>query len=353
MRRWQAAAGLKPEFFPDFLPLEISANAGAAWTENAGEPGEYLYNYGLAWAESWKPLVPDWGAGAAYRNGSGGFSLNLGTLPVGARLSLEASSAFNGTGGTTRSSSLGRLDIPWQPEFKKGRYSFVFSGSRQFTRDLYYAGGDFRDDAGRWGESVSDAMPLFYSIPFYSLFNPDMGGKMAEANSQLSGAPLGYSRFIDSFESSVRMPPNYGLSSFFIPAGAAFRISRSLDQKMDIPLDTLSIGGNVRFDAINMFGAFGAAPLFMFYQSDEFSHSIDASASFPKNEKVSWRVQDAEYMSFRGFEGAELAVNNTFTVNSASSAEKGARLTESLSLVWTAPVKNSLLSLFYSRFTGM
>jgi hypothetical protein len=167
------------------------------------------------------------------------------------------------------------------------------------------------------------------------------------------GASANYSRFTDSFTSSVKLPPNYGLSSFFIPSGAAFRINRSLEQKMDVPLDTLGIGGNLRFDAVNMFGAFGAAPLFSFYQSDEFSHSIDVSAAFPKNEKTTWGVQAAQTMNFRGFAGAELGINNTLTVNSASSTYGGARVTERLAASWTAPVEKSLLSFFYGGVTGM
>jgi hypothetical protein len=58
-------------------------------------------------------------------------------------------------------------------------------------------------------------------------------------------------------------------------------------------------------------------------------------------------------MSFRGFAGAELAINNTFTVNSAHSAVRGVRFTESLTASWTAPVEQSLLSLLYAQATGM
>jgi hypothetical protein len=348
-RTWNASAGFKPGAFP----LDISTTASAAWTENTVFINS-LHNYGVAWVESWEPLVPDWGAGASARNGSGAFNTNLGTLPLGAVLSLEASSVLTKTTGTTRSFSQGKLDLPWQPEFKNGLYSFVFSGRREFTRDLYYVGEDFRDDAVRWGESFRDALPLFYSIPFHSLFYPGMAEKMGEANAFFpDGASPYYSRFTDSFETSVRFPPNYGFSSFFLPSRVAFGINRRLEQKMDVPLDTLSINGNLRFDAVNMFGAFGVVPLFRFYQSDEFTHSIEASTAFPKNEKVSWRVQAAETMSFRGFAGAVLAVNNTFTVNSASSAGGGVRITESVNAAWTVPVEKSLLSFLYSRFTGM
>jgi hypothetical protein len=102
-----------------------------------------------------------------------------------------------------------------------------------------------------------------------------------------------------------------------------------------------------------MFGAFGAAPLFRFYQSDEFSHSVDAALAMPRGERNSWKIQAEQAMRFHGFAGAELALSNTFTINSTSYATAGNRWTESVLLEWIYPMQKSLLGALYSKFTGL
>ncbi|MDR2618679.1 MAG: hypothetical protein LBC62_07390, partial [Treponema sp.] len=359
-RKWNAGIGVKPRE----SPLNMSVDAGAEWTGNSDGPGENLENYGLAWIDSWEPLVPDWGFGASRRDSKGSFITALETLPLGARLTLEGSAGFIEANKTTQAVSLGRLDLPWVPEFRNRQYRFLFKGEREFRRSLFYESRDFRDDAARYGESVKDSLPLMFSLPFYSLGDPVLGDSMVKANSgytfsgsSASGSDyrdpsLGYSRFSDRFETSLQMPADYGLSSFFIPSLISARIGRTLEQKMDTPLDTLSLGGGLRFQAVNMFGAFGAAPVFSFYQSDEFSHSVEGTASFPKGEKTSWTIRADQAASFHGFAGSELSLDNAFTVNSSSSVSRKARWTESLSVKWTVPAEKTLLSFIYEGVMG-
>jgi hypothetical protein len=197
-----------------------------------------------------------------------------------------------------------------------------------------------------------------FSLPFYSLFDPDMGNTMRDSNSAFlaeasGGSLLSYGQFGDKFEFSLGMPENYGLSSLFIPSRINGRLSRVLEQKLDTPSDTLNLGGGLGFSSINMFGAFGAAPLFSFYQSDEFSHSIDAALAMPRGEKNSWKIQAEQGMRFHGFRGAELALANAFTISSTSYTGAGNRWTEGVTLEWIYPMEKSLLGALYSKFTGM
>jgi hypothetical protein len=197
-----------------------------------------------------------------------------------------------------------------------------------------------------------------FALPFYSLFDSGMGNTMTDSNSAyLSGASgnslLNYGQFGDKFEFSLRMPENYGLSSLFIPSRISGRINRVLEQKLDTPSDTLNLGGGLGFSSINMFGAFGVASLFKFYQGDELSHSIDAALAMPRGEKNSWKIQAEQAMRFHGFAGAELALANTFTISSASYAGAGNRWTESVVLEWIYPMEKSLLGALYSKFTGL
>jgi hypothetical protein len=66
--------------------------------------------------------------------------------------------------------------------------------------------------------------------------------------------------------------------------------------------------------------------------------------SIPKEEAVSWRLQDEQTMTFHGFIGAELALTNTLTVGSAG-------WMEGFSLNWTVPAKKTLLGTLYIWLT--
>jgi hypothetical protein len=354
-RKWEASVGGKPA---RAIPLDISLTAGAGWTESTRGPGETLSNYGGAWAGSWEYLVPDSGYGASRRESRLLFKTALGTEPLGAELSLEGSTNFSRFNKTTQGSTVARLDIPWSPQIHSRTYRFLFRGEREYRRTLFYESSDIRDDEETYAESLRDSLPLMFSMPFYSLFDSNMGNIMGDSNSAfLSGASgnslLNYGQFGDKFEFSLGMPENYGLSSLFIPSRIRARINRVLEQKLDTPADTLNLGGALSFSSINMFGAFGAAPVFDFYQGDEFSHSIDAAVAMPRGEKNSWKIQAEQAMRFHGFAGAELALANTLTVSSTSQAAAGNRWTESVTLEWIYPMKKSLLGALYSKFTGL
>jgi hypothetical protein len=103
----------------------------------------------------------------------------------------------------------------------------------------------------------------------------------------------------------------------------------------------LNLSGGLGFSAINMFGALGYRPLFNFYQTDEFTHAIEAAVIFPVNEELSWRIRSVLGAGFRGFSGGNLNLVNTLTLNSSG------YWLESLIADWTVPVKNSLLGVFY------
>ncbi|GHU64946.1 hypothetical protein FACS189447_02960 [Spirochaetia bacterium] len=349
-RQWVAALGYR---FSN-LPLDISAEAQADWIEHTRDPEEGLSNYGTAWLESWEPMVPDWGQDANRRNSRGVFITDLGTLPLGFRLTLEGSTAFTLSTQSTQAVTLGRIDLPWTPEFNNQILRFNFRGEREFRRNLSYLGTDWRDDAYRYGESIEDFLPLWFSIPFYSLFNSDLGPALESANSGLAaGASLNTSQFNDRFEASLQLPQIYTVRSLIIPSGISIRIGRVLEQRLDTSLDTLNTGAQLRFSSINLFGALGASPIFKIYETDEFSHSIEAALAFPKGEKTSWRTQAGQNLNFYGFAGAELGLDNTFTLNSLSSTSDGIRLTDGLKLSWTSPVEKSLLGTIYAGFMGM
>jgi hypothetical protein len=102
-----------------------------------------------------------------------------------------------------------------------------------------------------------------------------------------------------------------------------------------------------------MFGAMGVYPLFSFYQGDEFTHSIEGTVTFPKDEIVSWGIRSEGAMVFYGFSGSEFSLNNTFTYRSETRIGEGSRWTDSLIATWTVPTEKSLLGTVYAAFIRM
>jgi len=248
-----------------------------------------------------------------------------------------------------------RLDFPITPG--NAGLRFLLRNEREYRRDLFRLNPNFRSDLEVWGGAFADALPLVFSIPFYSLFDPGMGERMNKFADMVSGATGSFypemSFFSDRFEFYMQRGMDYSISSLFLPRRFSFRIGRVLEQKLDIPRDSLNLGAALGFSSINMFGAMGTAPLFKFYQGDEFSHSVETRISIPKNEKVSWTVRADQALLFYGFSGAELELNNSLTVNSSNRIGEGNRWTDSLGVLWTVPMKKTLLGNLYGAFARM
>ncbi|MDR1419826.1 MAG: hypothetical protein LBI86_05590 [Treponema sp.] len=334
VRRWNGSTGLA--FSAKFIPV-FSANTIATWTENTPEPSSWLDSYGRTWTESWKRLLPDSGRGAARRDTRTTFRLAEETSPVGADLSLEGSTSFSAPNTTLLSAHNVRFDIPLVfPSF-----SVVFRGERGFRRQLDYADDNIFSDGRKFAESIRDSLPLWKVPPFYSLFTPSLERTMEKGlAASPSKSSAEYTSFNDRAGFTLTLPEKYDISSLYIPAGFDFQIGRTLEQKFDVPMDLLNVGGSLAFASINLFGAMGSAPLFTFYSGDELNHSIAVSTAFPRGQTPSWRVQSSLGLNFQGFAGASLGAANTLTLGSSG-------WIESVEANWTVPTRHSLLSLFY------
>jgi hypothetical protein len=253
-------------------------------------------------------------------------------------VSLEGGSNFSGANSLTVLESSSFLDVP----LVFNRFSFNFRSGRSFKRSLYYSGYDALDDGGKFFECVKDSFYAWKVFPGYSLFAPELADAVNEGLDNSPSANLAvYTAFTDHFSANLVLPAIYNLASFIVPSKAALRFERVLERKLDTRTDMLNISGSLGFSSINMFGKLGYRPLFNFYQTDEYSHSVEAAVIIPVNEEISWRVQSSAGASFRGFSGGILNLKNTLTINS------GGYWLESLTADWTVPTEKSLLSVFY------
>ncbi|MDR0314249.1 MAG: hypothetical protein LBI14_11720 [Treponema sp.] len=347
VRSWQSSLSTR---IADILDLTLSANA--IWNERTVIPLG-MNNYGAAWLGSFASILPNSGSNSYRREGRANFGADLATTPLGFRLNAEGSSIYSSIEKNHLATFLLRMDFPLTLNTNSGVYRISFREEREWRRNLLYEGFDFQDDLKLFGKTLGDSLPLMFNIPFYSFFAP-MRDRLTKANSGLgSGAFLNSGRFTERFEISLQMPANYGVSSIYIPSRVSMRINRLIDQKMDIFQDTLNFGGGLYFSSVNLFGAMGALPVFKFYAADQISHSIDASISIPRGERIGFRIQATQDFLFHGFSGAELSINNILTVSSSSYSNNQKRWTDSLSLAWFCPMEKSLLGTIYAAIMRM
>ena len=332
-QKWNFGLGYRSQ--KDFIP-SITLSAEALWTGREQiAPNE---GYGELWVSSWEPLVPDLGEGADSRKTQTQIVITQRSRPVGAVISLDGSSNFSGANTLTVLENSSFLDIP----LIFNRFSLNFRAGRSFKRHLYFAGNDALDDGQKFFESVNDSLSGWKVFPGYSLFAPELADAVYNGLDNSPSADIAvYSAFTDHFSANVILPRVYNFASFFVPSRAALRLERVLEQKLDTRADMLNLSGGIGFSAINMFGSMGYRPLFNFYQTDEFTHAIEAAVIFPVNEEISWRMQSVLGAGFRGFSGGTLNLVNTLTLNS------GGYWLESLIADWTVPAKKNLLSVFY------
>jgi len=319
----------------EFIPA-IAINTEALWiNQNRIDKDS---NYGELWISAWQPLVPDLGKAADSRKTQSQITLNMRTKPLGAVLTLDGKTNFTGLNSVMLTDISAYLDIPVVID----RTNFNFKLGRNFERHLNYSGNDVLDDGKIFSENAQDWIPFLGFLPVYSLFTPEPDKVMdkTRASSSLADKAF-YAAFRDHFSVGLNIPSVYNLFAFIIPSRLNIRFDRALEQKMDTRTDTLNIGTSLGFTAINMFGIMGYSPVFNFYQTDEFYHTIDASVIIPKNEDISWRLQSVINAGFRGFSGGLLEFKNLFNLR------EGGMWSESILAGWEIPTKRNLLSIFY------
>jgi len=337
-QKWNMGLGYNPQ--KTIIP-SVSINSEALWirTGNIDENESYAQ----LWLKTFDSLIPDKGENADTRRTQTQFLLTQRTKPVGAVLTLQGITSFSGLNSLTRSESSAFLDVP----VSLSGANINFRMGRSFRKHLFFHGSNIFDDGNKLLESINDSVPLLFTLPFYSLFNPQLSHAMDKSLSLSPSAQYSqYTSFSDHYSVRINLPPIYSLYAFLVPVRMNFRIERTLEEKLDTRTDILNLGSGMTFAAINMFGNLGRYSIFKFYQTDEYSHGIDAAIIIPKDEQISWRAQSTLKSDFKGFTGGSLNLTNTFTVRS------GGYWTESFLTGWETPTKKSPLSSIYNMIAS-
>ncbi|MDR2659365.1 MAG: hypothetical protein LBC27_05175 [Spirochaetaceae bacterium] len=334
-RTWRAGLGMS-----SIAASPVSFLINTEWRWANTEDSEVDGNYGQIWGETWQNLIPDDGSAADSRRLGARFETSANVKPIGFYLSVNAGSYANKSVNNTESSASASLGFP----FSVGSFTGSFRIERDYRRFLFYSGLNAGDDMEKFAETFSESAAVYGDIPFYSLFDPELGSKLTESLSGSASADfIQYAHFNDKYQLFLQLPETYALASLFTPRSFEAHINRGLTQRFDTQTDVLGTGGSLRFSAINMFGAFGAKPLFKIYENDEFNTSLGAAVAFPKGEDASWRINMGQVFIFYGFKGAQLQFEDAVTL--LSDGWLGI-----FKLDWISPAEKSLLGMLYNWF---
>jgi len=119
-------------------------------------------------------------------------------------------------------------------------------------------------------------------------------------------AALSAARYVPEVFLSLSRLPSSRLIDLFLP----FRVEASLDKEFRKDGDLFGFTNHYRLAletrALNLFGAYGAYPLFPFYRTDEFSGSAEVLIG------TDAQVNLDHYVSFENPEGGSLTLRNRF-----------------------------------------
>ena len=333
-RVWRASLGMAS--IPG-TPLRFSIGADGNWSNTETVDSGTYRNYGEVWGISWQNMVPDNGAGADRRRLGGQFETAVNIEPLGFNLSFDARSAADRTANSTESAGTARLGFP----FSMGGFSGSFRMDRAYGRFIFYSGLDAGSDLQKFAETFRESPGVYGAVPFYSLFDRELGAKLRESLAGTASSGIFRSAsFSDRYQFSLQLPETLGIRSLFTPRSLEAHIDRSLNQRLDTQTDTLGTGGALRFSSINLFGPFGAVPLFRFYENDEYNTSLSAAVAIPNGENVSWRVQAGQLLIFYGFKGASFQFEDIVTILANG-------WTGTFRVDWVSPAEKSLLGTLY------
>ncbi len=316
------------------------AGASAAWTENADEAIAGLADYAEAWRWSWTPLTPDDGSYARERGLEGTASVAFGARPIGVTLSATGNSDYTASNGMTASRSALGLEFPAVFEPVSGKLGF----NRTFSRVMEGSASGVYDDLELFRTSVRDAFPLWTELPVRTLWLPSLEADLIDAADDGAEAT-----FRDAVALSLTFPQAQGPAALVLPVAFQSSVERVLDRSYDTVSDSIVTAGALNFTAINLFGAFGTRPVFNFYQSDEYTHSVEAQAIFGDAASTTWQTTFRQGAAFYGFAGARLGLSNTLIVAQDNWSE-GALIS------WTSPAPKNFVGAVYGlvmdRFKG-
>lgn len=294
--------------------LSAAADLDLAWTEARRAAVEA--NYAASWAAASALLMPDEGRDARRRSSAAGIRLSAEGAPLGAVLGGRASALYAAASGRVDSRSQASFDLP----FSAGDSTGGLGLRREFSISRPTANGGALTDAAEWASALADAAEPCSAAPLRSFFDPALRETFEAATRGAASAS-----FRDGISLETAFPAMPGPAALAVPAAASVETYRLLERRQDTVADSVVASGKFSFAATNLFGSFGSAPVFGFYRTDDFAHSVSVRVAFGQAGIDEWRATAKQDASFFGDADARLKLSNALSFGSRGWAE-GANL---------------------------
>lgn len=283
--------------------------------------------YFKAWTDSWSRLVPDSGEDERTRDFSADLTASVTATPIGIETSAAGSASFSAAQRRRHTAVKARLALP----IALGDFSLTPSWERGHAGSIGAEAGGAADDAMVFAAAFGDYSRLWSLLPYLALFDPAPAAAFDEAAATYIGA-----NFSDSAEIALKIPGRKDWTALLVPASIGLWGRRDLSRTLETVSDIGEYGVKVAHSAINLFGAFGAVPLFNAYKSDEFSQEAAYSIRRPAGDDASYSLSLTQRAAFYGFSGSSLVLSGVSKTESIGWSQDA-------SIAWRTPVRTNLL----------
>jgi len=199
---------------------------------------------------------------------------SLNTLPAGLQTIWRHgfhSYDFVAAGRMLQSSADMELSVPFRWQDQGVSLFSITPGYRRHLDvvDSETGAGDYSDDFSRSFETIYGQQYLYGQFPFVELYSPDAEQLFLDLSDKLNKADYNaeaYLRLSRRFSSRIR--------DLFLPSFFELSVKKQFVKDEDLTDLYNSYSLTAQSTALNLFGDFGAYPVFSFYRSDEFSTSL-------------------------------------------------------------------------------
>ena len=268
--------------------------------------------YGSSWYRAYNLLFP-WQQGL-FLERKGGFDLglSLATKPLGAELTAGLDFQSYDFLSPSRRQKNGlevTLLLPWELWAGTSKRVTITPGySRELqVMDTQGKTGDLSDDLRVYAGDIEQQSYFFILPPFAEIFS-------GTAEEVFTAAGKDYEQAFYRPEASITVERLFSsrISDLFIPSFFQFSLDREFKKDGDLVEFLNNYNLKSQNNAVNLFGSYGAYPLFSFYELDEYSSGLTLSLSYADSVLQSSDLLLEHYFSFETEESTSFTLDNRF-----------------------------------------
>jgi hypothetical protein len=334
---WDADLSINPNPVTLQNSLTVSGAASGFSLPVEGYFANWIYGYTLLapWQDGTEverraDLMLDWG---------------VNTSPVGAETLWGHgfhSYDLSAPARTLKSSAVMELALPilWQDEGIT-----LFSVKPGYRRDLEIVSletglGDYASDFSRSFQRIYSQQYLYGQIPYAELYSLEAEQRFLDLSADLEEATYSAEAYLQlsrRFSSRIR--------DLFLPSLLELGLQKQFVKDEDLTDLFNTYNLKAQSTALNLFGDFGAYPIFPFYRSDEFSAALSLSLAVDgqtvtnENARPTLGMTLDHYFSFEGEADNALTIENRFNLEYDKAVEAALLEKYGTKVTWGDTVK--------------